>query len=101
MHGEIDAVELLNRINKGEKLNLLDVREALEFHSFNIGGSNVPLKGLSEQAESTWHDKGDEIIVICSAGLRSVTAAILLAEKGYTRVRNLTGGLLALRKLQH
>jgi hypothetical protein len=44
--GQIDAAELLTRINKKEKLNLLDVREEIEYHTYNIGGKNIPLTQL-------------------------------------------------------
>jgi rhodanese-related sulfurtransferase len=101
MHGEIDAADLLTRLNKGEKLTLLDVREELEYNTFNIGGKNIPLQGLGQNSDVLGPNKNEEIIVICSAGLRSATAAALLTEKGYTNVKNLTGGLLALRKLKH
>ena len=39
----IDARELAGRIDNGEELNLLDVREELEYLTFNIGGKNVPV----------------------------------------------------------
>jgi len=101
MHGEIDAVELLGRLAKGEKLTLLDVRGEIEYHTYNIGGKNVPLQDIRDKAGEIGANKNDEIIVVCSAGLRSSTAADLLTEKGYTNVKNLTGGLLALRKVKH
>lgn len=101
MHGEIDAADLLNRLDKGEKLTLLDVREEIEYYTFNIGGKNIPLQNVGQNADDLGPNKNEEIIVICSAGLRSATAAALLTEKGYTNVRNVTGGLLALRKIKH
>ena len=101
MHSEIDAFELLNRLNKGEKLNLLDVREEIEFNTYNIGGQNIPLKSVGLVAGGVIPNKSEEIIVICTAGLRSATAATLLADAGYTNVRNLTGGLLAVQKIKH
>lgn len=101
MHSEIDAVELLNRLMKGEKLNMLDVRGEIEYTTYNIGGENIPLKNIGNGALSIAANKNEEIIVICTAGLRSATAATLLTDRGYTNVRNLTGGLLAVRKLKH
>ncbi|HZY38389.1 MAG TPA: rhodanese-like domain-containing protein [Mucilaginibacter sp.] len=100
MHSEINALELLDRMEKGEQLNVLDVREEMEYHTFNIGGRNVPLQSIGGQIENLIANKNDEIIVVCSAGLRSVTAATLLAERGYKDVKNLTGGLLALQKIK-
>jgi len=101
MQGKIEAADLLNRLDKGEKLTLLDVREEIEFYTFNIGGKNIPLQALGQNTGELGANKSEEIIVMCSAGLRSATATALLAEKGYTNVKNLTGGLLAVRKLKY
>jgi rhodanese-related sulfurtransferase len=100
MHSDIGAAEFLSRLNEGRAVNLLDVREEIEYNTYNIGGKNVPLHQLNEYGENTRTNKNEEIIVICSAGLRSKTAAKLLAAKGFTNVLNLTGGLLALRKAE-
>jgi adenylyltransferase/sulfurtransferase len=99
MHSQISAVELLNRLNTNSIPLLIDVREPVEFHTFNIGGVNIPLGQLKEAIGKVGHNKTDEIIVICSAGLRSETAAKQLTDKGYQNIKNLSGGLLALRKL--
>lgn len=96
----INAAELLARLNKGESLNLLDVREEIEYHTYNIGGKNIPLSKIQENIEQLIYNKTDEIIVICKAGLRSETARALLLQNGYQQVRNLTGGLLALQRLK-
>jgi len=97
----IDGIELFTRLSEGEKLNLLDVREEIEYHTYNIGGINIPLSKFTEKIDQAGYQKSDEIIVICKVGLRSKTASTLLIEKGYQQVRNLTGGLLALQKLKH
>lgn len=96
----IEAYELLTRINKGENLNLLDVREEIEYHTYNIGGLNIPLSNLDERTSQLSYNKTDEVIVICRAGLRSETARSILMQNGYQHVRNLTGGLLALQKIK-
>ena len=96
----IDAAELTTRLQHGENLNLLDVREEIEYHTYNIGGKNVPLSKLNAHIATLSDNKNDELIVICKAGLRSETARLLLKENGYGQVRNLTGGLLALQKLK-
>lgn len=79
---------------------LLDVREPIEFHTFNIGGINIPLLQLKESVSSLNLNKNEEIIVMCKVGLRSATAQSILQEMGYTRVKNLEGGLLAVRKIK-
>ena len=96
----ISSRELAERMQQGESLNLLDVRERIEYHTYNIGGVNIPLPVLENNIENLGYNKTDEIIVICKVGLRSETAANLLTQKGYQKVRNLTGGLMGLRKLK-
>lgn len=96
----IEAHELLIRLNDGENLNLLDVREEIEYHTYNIGGLNIPLSKLDKRTSQLTYNKTDEVIVICKAGLRSETARSILMQSGYRQVRNLTGGLLALQKLK-
>ena len=97
---QIDAVNLQQRIQNGEALNLLDVREAIEYHTYNIGGVNMPVSKLQDNIQSLTYNKTDEIIVICSAGIRSVTAQTILANNGYQNVVNLKGGLKSLQKLK-
>lgn len=96
----INSRELFDRLQNGEKLNLLDVREEIEYHTYNIGGKNIPLAKVNENINQLGYNKTDEIIVICKAGLRSQTASDILTQNGYTQARNLTGGLLALQKLK-
>ena len=97
---DIDAKEMIVRQKNGEHLNLLDVREKIEYHTFNIGGKNIPLSNLDNNIDELDWDENDEIIVVCKAGLRSATAKSILELKGYKNIRNLTGGLIALQKYQ-
>ena len=97
---EIDARTLLTRMQKNEALNLLDVRETIEYHTYNIGGKNLPLSGFQQNMHQLNYNKNDEIIVICKVGLRSETAQHILIQNGYNNVKNLTGGLMALQKIQ-
>lgn len=99
-HRQIKATELLERLNKGESLNLIDVREVIEYLTFNIGGHNIPLSSLESKLNSLNYNKTDEIIVICKVGLRSETAQAILEQHGYSNVRNLSGGLMAVQKLK-
>lgn len=99
-HRQIKASELLERLSKGESLNLLDVREVIEFHTYNIGGDNIPLSNLENALNSLPYNKTDEIIVMCKVGLRSETAQNILERYGYNNVRNLSGGLVAIQKLK-
>jgi len=96
----IDAKELFSRMSANENLNLIDVREEIEFHTYNIGGTNLPLSSFNNNIDQITYNKTDEIIVICKIGLRSETARKILTEKGYQQVRNLAVGLLAIQKLK-
>jgi len=101
MSQQIDAAKLQQRIQTGDTLNLLDVREAIEYHTFNIGGQHIPVSKLRQNINSINYNKTDEIIVICSAGIRSDTAQAILTENGFLNVVNLKGGLKALQKLNN
>ncbi len=80
---------------------LLDVREELEFNTYNIGGINVPLAKIQKLIEEDELDIPSDttIIVICQRGIRSKTAKTILQQNGYPNVRNLIGGLLKLQRL--
>ena len=96
----ISAVEVYSRLQNGDAINLLDVREVIEFSTYNIGGQNIPLSKLPSSIDKLDYNKTDEIVVICKIGMRSETACKLLQEKGYQNVRNLAGGLIALQKIK-
>lgn len=96
---DIEAKELIKRLQNGGQLNLIDVREPVEFATFNIGGINIPLGKLSAAADTLPYHQNEEIIVICKMGLRSETGQQLLRAQGFKNVRNLEGGLLALHKI--
>jgi rhodanese-related sulfurtransferase len=96
----ISAAEFTDRVQKGETMNLLDVREPIEFSTYNIGGLNMPLSKLPLALDELRYNKTDEIVIICKIGMRSETARVLLEENGYQNVRNLAGGLIALQKLK-
>lgn len=96
----IDAQEMAQRLQHPETLNLLDVREVMEYHTYNIGGINIPLGKLPAVLDDLEWDKDEEIIVVCKAGLRSRTAQSILQQNGYLNVRNLAGGIMALQKLK-
>jgi len=96
---DITADELLQRLNAGEPLYLLDVREELEYHTFNIGGLNIPLGKLATHLDDLEWNKEEEIIVMCKIGMRSNTGKLILQQNGYTNVKNLKGGLIALQRL--
>ena len=92
----ITADEVKFRLDSGEKLNLVDVREPHENAEFNIGGTLVPLgKVQTMQIEDIDELKNEEVIVYCRSGNRSGQAALMLETFGFTDVKNLAGGMLA------
>jgi rhodanese-related sulfurtransferase len=91
---DISVVELKKRLDSGEKINLIDVREQFEYEEFNLGGKLIPLGTLPSHLEDLEDLKDEEIIVHCRSGARSGTAKMFLTQSGFTNVRNLLGGIL-------
>lgn len=96
---DITAEELKERINSGEKLNLIDVREQWEFDEFNMGGTLIPLGDLQGKIDDLEEMKEQEVIIHCKAGARSAAAQAFMRQNGFTNVRNLIGGALAYQAL--
>jgi len=90
---DITVRELKAKMEKGEKVNLIDVRQPYEFDEFNIGGQLIPLDKLPEAMLDMGNLKDKEIIVHCKSGSRSATAKAYLTQNGFTKVRNLLGGV--------
>lgn len=96
---DITAEELKERITKGEKLNLIDVREQWEYDEFNMGGQLIPLGELQGRIDDLDELKDTEVIVHCKSGARSAAAQAFMRQNGFTNVRNLIGGALAYQAL--
>ncbi|MHA8075719.1 rhodanese-like domain-containing protein [Aquirufa sp. TARAVU-A1A] len=92
---DITIEELKERLDKGENLNLIDVREEYEFDEFNIGAKLIPLGELPDRLEEIEAWKDQEVLVHCRSGARSGRAKEYLASEGFTNVRNVLGGMLA------
>ncbi|MBX2873981.1 MAG: molybdopterin-synthase adenylyltransferase MoeB [Saprospiraceae bacterium] len=76
---------------------LLDVREAYEFATDQMGGKLIPLDTLADALPQL--NKDQRIIVHCRSGKRSLKAARLLQKNGFGKVHNLLGGILAWREV--
>ncbi|WP_315816555.1 rhodanese-like domain-containing protein [Paraflavitalea speifideaquila] len=91
----ITAEELKARIDAGEQLNLVDVREPHEHADFNIGGTLYPLgKIQTMQVDELEPLKEEEVIVYCRSGNRSGQAAMVLDMLGFKNTKNLVGGMM-------
>lgn len=99
MTNDITVYELKQRLDAGEKLNIIDVREPYEYEAFNIGAKLIPLGQLPSRLSEISHLKNEEIIVHCRSGARSANAKLFLEDEGFTNVRNLLGGILAWQDL--
>ena len=98
---DISPAEFMERNRDPRPFRIIDVRENIEFQTFNLGGQNIPLGILLKNPEDLEDLKNEELIVICQHGLRSETARRFLLMNGFKHVRNLHGGILALRKLNY
>jgi len=91
----ITAEELKARLDAGEKMNIIDVREPHENAEFNIGGTLIPLgKVQTMQIDEIEDLKQQELIVYCRSGNRSGQACLFLDAIGFTNTKNLVGGML-------
>jgi rhodanese-related sulfurtransferase len=91
---DITVEELKERMDKGENLILIDVRELHEYELSHLNGKHIPLGTLPAALEDLEEFKNDEIIIHCKSGGRSGNAAAFLRQKGFSNVRNLIGGIL-------
>ena len=92
----ITVEELKRRLDAGEKLNIVDVREPHEKADFDIGGVLIPLGQIqSMQIDEIEDLKDKEVILYCRSGNRSGQACMFLDAMGFKNTKNLVGGMLA------
>ncbi|MCU1283987.1 MAG: Sulfur carrier protein adenylyltransferase ThiF [Acidobacteriales bacterium] len=90
---EISAEELKKKLDAKEDIFVLDVREPHEYQICNIGGHLIPLGDLPKRVNEL--DTSKTIVAHCRSGVRSGKAVDFLRQAGFTKVQNLTGGILA------
>ena len=90
---EIQVEELKRRLDAGEDIFVLDVREPHEYQIANLGGYLIPLGDLPNRVNEL--DTSREIVAHCKMGGRSVKAVAFLKQAGFTKVKNLAGGITA------
>ncbi len=94
MSNTITVRELKERMDKGDKIFLLDVREPHEFSMAKIEGATlIPLGTLSGSLNQL--DPNEEIVALCHKGMRSADATGFLLQQGFSNVKNLIGGIEA------
>jgi molybdopterin/thiamine biosynthesis adenylyltransferase/rhodanese-related sulfurtransferase len=90
---EISAVELKQRLDRGDKLRIVDVREPNEWQINRIPGAQlIPLGEIPRRYAEL--DPEEELVMQCKVGGRSAKAADFLRSVGFKKVLNLTGGIL-------
>ncbi len=90
---EMEPRELKARLDRGDDLFILDVREPHEYQICNIHGTLIPLGEVPRRAGEL--DSSREIVVHCRSGKRSAEAAEFLRKAGFRKLWNLKGGILA------
>lgn len=96
----ITVEELKVKIDAGEPLHLVDVREPHENAEFNIGGLLLPLgKVQTMQVDEIDEFKDDLLYIYCRSGNRSGQACLILETMGYKNAVNITGGMLAWQEM--
>jgi rhodanese-related sulfurtransferase len=90
----ITADEIKTRLDAGETIHLVDVREPDERAEFNIGGTLLPLGNIQMMLIDDIEElKTEEVICYCRSGNRSMQACLMLETFGFTNVKNLVGGM--------
>src|ERR1700722_19134522 len=90
---QLGVKELKQRIDAGEYVFIVDVREPYEYQIAQIGGKLIPQNDIPQRLAEIPRDR--EIVVQCRSGARSQRIAEFLRQSGYAQVVNLAGGILA------
>jgi adenylyltransferase/sulfurtransferase len=87
----ITVQELKQKLDRSEKIVLIDVREPWEYNIAKITSAQlIPLGTLGSEYKKL--DPNAEIVIHCHMGMRSMDATQFLLQQGFTNVKNLTGG---------
>jgi rhodanese-related sulfurtransferase len=90
---EINVNDLNEKIQNGEKINLLDVREQFEYDMVNLKGKLIPLGELENRLSEIEEWKDEEVIIHCRSGARSAEACRILMRHGFKNPVNVQGGI--------
>ena len=89
---DITPRELKEKIDRGDDMQLVDVREEWEWQIARIPGARLIPLGMIEDEASTLDPKR-EVVLYCKSGVRSVHAAEALADAGFSKITNVLGGI--------
>lgn len=90
---ECSIEDVKNRLDRGDRFVLLDVREDHEWQAGHLIGAQHLGRGILERdVEMRFPDLETEMVVYCGGGYRSAMAAEVLGRMGYRRVRSMDGG---------
>jgi adenylyltransferase/sulfurtransferase len=90
---QISVKELKQRLDAGEDVQLIDVREPYEYQIAQIGGKLIPQNDVANRLNEI--DRDREVVVHCKSGGRSQRIAEFLKQAGYEKVANVAGGITA------
>jgi adenylyltransferase/sulfurtransferase len=91
---EIGVEEVKSRLDRGDRLHLIDVREPQEIAICALeGAERIPMMSLFAGLQQTEADPGAEIVVYCHTGIRSLEAARYLRMQGYPGALSMAGGI--------
>ncbi|MFH5832619.1 rhodanese-like domain-containing protein [Halalkalibaculum sp. DA384] len=93
---EITVQQLKQKIDDGDALLVLDVREPFEKHQSDIGYEQtvlIPVDSLQDRVGELEEYKDKEVVCLCRSGSRSARACRFLEQQGFTDVKNLKGGI--------
>ena len=96
---DITPRELKERLDSGESVMVVDVREVWEYDNYNIGSVNIPLGTLPNNLDRIEEYRDKEIIMMCRTGVRSANAKMYLEAQGFKKVRNLLDGIVGYSEL--
>lgn len=91
---EIEPSQVFSRLNHGDQIHMIDVREPHELEISKLDGADlIPLGSLASEMHRL--DSAEEIVLFCKSGTRSARALELLAGAGFRKIKNLRGGINA------
>ena len=91
---EISVLVVRKKLDAGEPIKLIDVREAQEIAICALeNAQHIPMMQLFTQLTKPDAEPGDEIVVFCHTGIRSLDAAQFLRNQGFENSRSMAGGI--------